>query len=228
MRRRDAEEAGCLVVDEVVEVKLCLLTDLRTAGVEETLARARAVLAAADDPSIVLFAVRDHEASARVRVSLARALIAVARAPTTGSRPRRHGVRARVVVHDRIDVVLAAEADGVHLAERSIDLLDARQLLGDRYVGRSCHGAAGIAAAGDCDAVTLSPLFASPGKAAPLGVVRFAEIARGASVPVIALGGITAANAREALAAGAAGVATIRGWLVEDPVALVREVEARG
>ena len=214
MRGRHAEEAS-RIVEQVGEVRLSLLTDLHIADAEETLARARVVLAGALAPETIVFAVRDHDASVRTRLALTRSLLALAR-------PR----GARVVVHDRIDLMLAADADGVHLAQRSVDVLDARVLVGRRHLGRSCHDDAGLAAAGGCDAATLSPLFASPGKGAPLGVARFATLARAAAMPVIALGGITATNAAEAFAAGAAGVATIRGWLVDDPLTLLRAVES--
>jgi thiamine-phosphate pyrophosphorylase len=208
VRRRRREETGFIGQAVRFEVsvaapRLFLITDLGLADLDEMVERARAVLRRA--PAGVMFGVRDHDAPATVRLALARALIAVAR--PTG---------ARVVVHDRIDVALAADADGVHLAERSIDTADARVLLGDRYVARSCHDAASIAAAGDVDAITLSPLFASPGKGAALGVERFAELAAGARVPVLALGGIDAGNAGAAMAI-ADGVALIRGWLVGDP-----------
>lgn len=200
MRRRRAPVDG---VGEAVgvEVKLLLITDLSLAGPEETLRRARLVLARSRE---VMFGVRDHGASVRARLDLARALVSAG---------------ARVLLHDRVDIALAARAHGVHLAERSIAVADARTLV--PYVSRSCHDEAGIAAARDADAITLSPLFASPGKGPALGVERFAALAASTTVPVYALGGITASNARLALAAGAAGVAAIRAWLVDDPLALL-------
>lgn len=191
-----------------------LITDLGCVDARETLARAARVVEVACGERI-LFGVRDHAASARVRLSLARALIEVAR-------PR----GARVVVHDRIDLALAADADGVQLGERSVDVEDARRLLGrDAWIGRSCHDAAGLAAArrAGADAATLSPLFASPGKGEPLGVERFAALR--ATVPdleVLALGGVDVGNASLAARAGASGAATIRGWLTgDDPGAAV-------
>lgn len=197
MQGRRAEEAGGLI-EQVREVKLFLITDLRVATCEQTLRCARRVLDRSR-PADVMFGVRDHDAPARVRASLARALIELAR--PSG---------ARVVVHDRVDIALAVDADGVHLAERSIDASDARRLLGDRFIGRSCHDDVDVRG---CDAITLSPIFASPDKGAPLGVERFAQLARRATVPVYALGGVTFDNARDAIAAGASGVAMIRGWL---------------
>jgi thiamine-phosphate pyrophosphorylase len=206
-----------VVVRLEVTVRLFLPTDLGIASLPETLRRARRVLELVTDASEVVFGVRDHAESVATRLALARALLEIAR-------PR----GARVVVHDRIDLALAASADGVQLGERSIGVGDARALLGTAsFVGRSCHDLAGLLAARDAgaDAATLSPLFASPGKGSALGVAAFAELrAAVPSLPIIALGGIDATNARTALAAGADGVAALRAWLRDDVDAFVRSV----
>ena len=198
-------------------VRLYLPTDLGLASLAQTLQRAALVLDAAPDPRAVMFGVRDHAASSATKLSLARALIELAR-------PR----GARVVVHDRVDVALAAAADGGQLGERSIEVRDARALLGaNAWIGRSCHDGAGLLAARDAgaDGATLSPLFGSPGKGPALGVARFAELrALVPSLPVIALGGIDAGNARDALAVGATGVAALRAWLGDDPAAFARSI----
>jgi len=199
-----------------VTVRLFLPTDLGLASFDETVERARVVVDNVRDPRAVVFGVRDHDAPIATRISLTRALIDVAR-------PR----GARIVVHDRLDLCLATSADGVQLGERSVDVQDARALLGSRWIGRSCHDAEGLRAAvvAGADGATLSPLFASPGKGTPIGVERFAElVALVPSLPVIALGGIDATNAGRALAAGARGVAALRAWLCDDVVAFVRSV----
>lgn len=198
-----------------------LITALDVADAHETLVRAERVFEAVGDPAAgerILFGVRDHGAPVRGRLELARALIAIAR-------PR----GARVVVHDRVDVALAAGADGVQLAERSIGVAEARALLGrGAWIGRSCHDAAGLESAlrEGADAVTLSPLFASPGKGEPLGVERFAALrSTTPDLAVFALGGVDAGNAALAARAGASGAATIRGWLcVPDPALAVRAI----
>jgi thiamine-phosphate pyrophosphorylase len=179
-------------------------------GLDEngTVRRARALLELVD-PRLVAFGVRDHQASIRRRGTLARALIDVAR-------PR----GARVIVHDRVDLARVVEADGVQLGERSVDAASARMILGqEAWIGRSCHDEASLRQAAEegVDAVTLSPLFPSPGKGAPLGVERFAALrATVPQLPVLALGGIDASNAERALEAGATGLAMIRAWLVGD------------
>ncbi len=191
-----------------MKVRLFAITDLAKADRRMTLARAQALLERVD-PRVLVFGVRDHEAPAAQRCELARALVQLVRP-----------VGARVVVHDRADVAAAADADGVHLAERSIDVADARILLGgEAWIGRSCHDERGLrAAAVDAvDAVTLSPVFASPDKGVPLGLERFAALR--AAVPALevwALGGVAPGNAADVLAAGASGLAMIRAWLVDD------------
>lgn len=141
-------------------------------------------------------------------LALARALLAVCR-----------GRGARLLVNDRLDVALAAGADGVHLPAAGVPPGEARRLLGPAaLVGVSCHSAADVALAlrGGASYATFSPVWATPSKAAygaPVGLAALAEAA-GLGLPLVALGGVDAANAGQAFAAGAAGVAAIRAWLV--------------
>lgn len=137
---------------------------------------------------------------------------------------------ARVLVSDRIDVALAAGADGVVLPADSFPTDVARRLLGaGRLVARSTHSAAEVekAASEKCDFVLFGPVFATPSKAAfgaPQGVEALRAACR-AAIPVFAVGGLTAANAREAVVAGAGGVAVIRALMsAEDPARVAREL----
>ncbi len=119
-----------------------------------------------------------------------------------------------------------AGAGALHLP-RDGDIAAARRALPPgRFVGISAHneGELARAAAGGADYATLSPVFASPGKPgyAPLGLARFAALARESPVPVLALGGVTAANAARCVAAGAAGVAVMGAVMsARDPGAAV-------
>jgi thiamine-phosphate pyrophosphorylase len=126
-----------------------------------------------------------------------------------------HEAGAELLVNDRIDVALAAGADGVVLPADSFPTEVARRLLGaDARIGRSTHSRAEVerAAREGCDFVLFGPVHATPGKAAfgpPQGIERLREAsARG--IAAFAVGGITAQNAAAALAAGAHGVAVIR------------------
>lgn len=138
---------------------------------------------------------------------------------------------ATLLVNDRIDVALAADADGVHLPVAAFPIAVARRLLGPTaWIGRSTHAPAeaATAAAEGADYVVLGPIYATPSKAAfglPLGVAAL-ERARVAS-PVIAIGGITADNASAVRAAGAHGIAVIRSVLdAPDPAAAARALLA--
>jgi thiamine-phosphate pyrophosphorylase len=141
-------------------------------------------------------------------------------------------VDARLLVNDRIDVALAAGADGVVLPADSFPTEVARRLLGPtRVVARSTHSAAEVARAAyeGCDFVLFGPVFATPAKAAygpPQGLEAL-RAAAAQSIPVFAVGGITADNARQAIDAGARGVAVIREVMeAADPRRSVRRLLA--
>lgn len=141
--------------------------------------------------------------------------------------------RALLLISDRADVARAAGADGVHLPSNGVAAGEVRRFWpGARVVGRSVHGAEDLrrAEAEGADYALLAPIFAPRSKAAsgpPLGEEGFARIARGARIPVYALGGVTADNAARALAAGAAGVALIGEVMgAEAPERAARRVRA--
>lgn len=115
-----------------------------------------------------------------------------------------------IVAGADVDLAAAIGAGGLHLA--ASDSLPAQR--GELVIGRSCHDMAEVqsAAAEGADYVTVSPVFASlskPGYGPALGTARLAELAEATTLPVIALGGITPANAKACLSAGAAGVAVM-------------------
>jgi len=126
---------------------------------------------------------------------------------------RRFG--AQLLINDRVDIALAADADGVHLGEAGIPADVARQLLGPaRMVGVSCHDLPGARVAQErgADFITFGPVYATPSKAAfgePVGVRLLAEAVCNLRIPVFALGGITAERVAEVLRSGAAGIALI-------------------
>jgi thiamine-phosphate pyrophosphorylase len=129
--------------------------------------------------------------------------------------------RTRIIVNDRLDVALAENAGGVHLGEKSLPVAEAKRLVVDRgerndfVIGVSCHSleAARSAERDGADYLFFGPVFATPSKTAfgaPQGLERLATVCRGVSIPVLAIGGITLANASACLAAGASGIAAIR------------------
>jgi len=138
-----------------------------------------------------------------------------------------HG--ARLLVNERADLAIAAGADGVHLPAEV-----ARRLVGrDRLVGVSTHSVAEAqaASAAGADYLVFGPVYETPSKrsyGAPLGLGMLAEVCRRVALPVVAIGGITAARAPEVRAQGAAGVAVIRALLeAEDPRAAAAELRSR-
>ncbi len=146
---------------------------------------------------------------------------------------------ARILINDRLDVALAARADGVHLGEQSLPPEEVVRWLWaeggqaiappDFLVGVSCHSVEAVRAAERAGAsyVFFGPVFATPSKAAygaPQGLSRLAEACRTARIPVLAIGGITLENAGACLAAGAEGIAAIR--LFQDAAELRETVRA--
>ena len=118
-----------------------------------------------------------------------------------------------VVVNDRVDVAVAAGAEGVHLAETSLPVAVVRRSFGGILIGASVHSlsAAEAAVRDGADYVLFGPIFDTPGKGAPVGIETLAEVCRRVQgFPVIALGGIDETNCQEVVEAGAAGIAAIR------------------
>ena len=122
--------------------------------------------------------------------------------------------RALLVVNDRLDVALACDAEGVHLPEQGLPVEAARRLAGQGFViGRSVHSVAEAVRAQEegADYVQVGAIFASrshPGQA-PAGLGLLETVVAAVSIPILAVGGITAANVGEAMRAGAGGVAVI-------------------
>lgn len=119
-----------------------------------------------------------------------------------------------LIVNDSIEIALESDADGVHIGRDDGDARDARRRIGDRILGVSCYDdarRAREAAAAGADYVGIGSVFASstkPGAVrAPLTLLAEAKQASG--LPVAAIGGITQANAREAIEAGADMLAVI-------------------
>jgi thiamine-phosphate pyrophosphorylase len=120
-----------------------------------------------------------------------------------------------IVINDRVDIALLARADGVHLGQRDLGIVQARELAGTRLlVGVStenldqAHEAAGLGA----DYIALGPMFPTTTKvkariAGPAYVRSFMDDPALARVAHLAIGGITAANARELAVAGCRGIA---------------------
>lgn len=138
-----------------------------------------------------------------------------------------------VIVNDRIDVALAAGADGVHLGEDDLSIAVARRLAGRTLlIGASTHDIDEAARAVDAgaDYCGVGAMFASslkPGRtpAGPAYLRAFVE--RFSTVPHLAIGGITPDNVRDLVDAGARGVAVSSAvCAADDPAEVVRALRA--
>jgi thiamine-phosphate pyrophosphorylase len=141
---------------------------------------------------------------------------------------------ALLIVNDRADVALAAGADGVHLGWQSLRVAKTREIVGrDRLIGVSTHSAAEVREAerAGADYVTFGPVFSTPSKAglvAVQGLDGLRRACQGRGIPLIAIGGIDAANAGEVVSAGADGVAAIRAILAwADPEQCARRISGQ-
>ncbi|HEY8531828.1 MAG TPA: thiamine phosphate synthase [Limnochorda sp.] len=117
-------------------------------------------------------------------------------------------------VNDRLDVAMAVEADGVHLGQEDLPLAAARRLAGpDFLIGITAETVEqGIAAQeAGADYLGTRAVFATPTKAyrEPMGLEELRRLVQAVSIPVVAIGGINAQNARGVLAAGAAGIGVV-------------------
>lgn len=137
-----------------------------------------------------------------------------------------------LIVNDSAALALACGADGVHLGRDDGDVAQARRTLGDRLVGVSCYddlGRVRAAASAGADYVAIGSVFASstkPGAVrAPLALLGAARAAGG--MPVVAIGGITAANAPAAIAAGADMLAVISALFDADDIEKAARAIAR-
>lgn len=131
---------------------------------------------------------------------------------------------ALLLVGDRPDVACAIGADGVQLGHRAVPAEHVRPWYRGR-VGVSCHDASDLraAAAAGADHVILAPVFDVPGKGRPLGLEGLEALLLVTRLPVVALGGVTAANAGAVRAIGVAGVAVARALAdAVDPEAAAR------
>ena len=130
----------------------------------------------------------------------------------------------QLVINDRLDVALSLEGAGVHLRSNSLPVSVARRLIGPRRVlGASVHSVkeAVEADASGADYIVLGPIYHTPSKqryGPPLGLSALEGAARAVRVPIVGIGGVTAARARDMRLAGAFGVAVVTAVLSADDV----------
>jgi thiamine-phosphate pyrophosphorylase len=209
---------------------LCYVTDLKFSRSAEPGVAPLAWIRAAIDAGLDWVQIREKELDARELLAVVRAAVDMA-AGRTGLR------KTRVIVNGRLDVALAAGADGVHLgggslpARETVRWCRAGNAPPDFLVGVSCHSLEEAREAENSGAsyIFFGPIFDSPAKkvfGAPQGVSRLAEICGLVGIPVIAIGGVDQESGGECLRAGAAGIAAIRLFQgPPDPKALKSVIE---
>ena len=172
---------------------------------------------AAIEGGIGIVQLREKHASARERLEMGRALRELTREADVP-----------LVVNDRVDLASAIAADGVHLGDDDLPVEVARAQLGeDRIVGRSVSTptAARQAERAGADYLGVGAIYQTGTKdttaeSTEIGLERVAAIAAATSLPIVGIGGVTAANASEVIRAGADGVAVVSAiTAAEDPTA---------
>jgi thiamine-phosphate pyrophosphorylase len=131
------------------------------------------------------------------------------------------GSDAGLILNDRAEVMRLAGWDGLHIGQQDMEVEDARRLLSDgRVLGLSTHNENHVRAAemSSADYIAIGPIFATGSKLNPDPVVGLDGVRRARALtakPLVAIGGITRANARSLIEAGADSVAVISGLFAE-------------
>src|SRR5208337_2267569 len=151
------------------------------------------------------------------------------RSAWTGEGARPHtSASVKLIMNDHADLCLAAGFDGLHVGQDDLSPEAARRIIGsNRWLGVSTHNPEQLAEADktSADYLAIGPVFATASKANPDPVVGLAGVRRARELtrkPLVAIGGITRANARSVIDAGADSVAVISD-LLRDPLKSAEE-----
>src|SRR5438093_6928054 len=134
---------------------------------------------------------------------------------------QRLGPSVKLIMNDRADLCLAAQFDGVHVGQDDILPESARRVIGpNRWLGVSTHNPEQVAEADQtsADYIAIGPVFATASKQNPDPIVGVDGVRRARRLtrkPLVAIGGITRANCREVIEAGADSGAVISDLIFE-------------
>jgi thiamine-phosphate pyrophosphorylase len=133
---------------------------------------------------------------------------------------RRVGGTAKLIMNDRADLALVAEFDGVHVGQEDLSPEAVRSIIGGRWLGVSTHNPQQLQEADrtSADYLAIGPVFSTSSKDKPDPVVGLEGVRRARLLtrkPLVAIGGITRANAASVIEAGADSVAVISDLLRE-------------
>ncbi len=205
-----------------VDLRCYVVLDMGEGGAAPLVPVARAAV----DGGATLLQLRAKDAPTRAQIDAARAILEAS------------GHRVPLLVNDRVDVALAAGADGVHVGHGDISAGEARAILGpDRIVGLTVHTAdeAEAAEVAAIDYASVGGVFRTTTKTnphPPIGIDGFSALARRLKerrpgLPVTAIAGITVERVGALVAAGADGVAVVSAVTgADDPAAAAGEVLA--
>lgn len=161
---------------------------------------------------------REKHAESRAYYERARAL-----------RERLRPLGIPLIINDRLDIALAAGADGVHLGQGDLPCVEARRIAGPNFligISVSTTAEAQAAARDGADYLGISPIFDTPTKTdtpPATGIDGLRAIRAAVSLPLVAIGGIKAENAAAVVRAGADGIAVVSAIMaVADPRAAAR------
>ena len=200
------------------DYSLCLVTDARLGGGRPLSDLVRAAV----EGGVTLVQLREKDGSARsilAQAAALRALLAPRAVP--------------LIVNDRLDLALAAGADGVHLGQGDLPCAVARRLAGPDFllgVSVSSPAEAAQAESEGADYLGVSPVFDTPTKRdtpSATGLAGLRAIRAATRLPLVAIGGIHAGNAAEVIRAGADGVAVVSAIMAaRDPRAAAHALAA--
>lgn len=219
---------------------LCYITDRRqfAGSPAEQRARLLAKVAEASRAGVDLIQLREKDLPAREVEAVA---AEAARLVRENAGPK----RTRLLINSRVDIAIAAGADGAHLRSEDIAASEARVIFNKAgmqaaVIGVSCHALAEVrlAESHGADFAVFGPVFGksgAPGQGlaalrkvcgrVPAGGIEAALPA--GCMPVLALGGVTVENAAACLEAGAAGIAGIRLFQENEIARVLKEIETR-
>lgn len=139
-----------------------------------------------------------------------------------------HSYGALFIVNDRVDLAIAADADGVHLGQEDLPIATVRQLIGpQRLIGRSTTNSHEMqqAIAEAADYIGVGPIYETPTKAGKTatGLDYVSYAAKNCPIPWFAIGGIDPNNINDVIDAGAHRVAVVRSLMQAEQPTLVAQ-----
>lgn len=162
------------------------------------------------DEEVPLLQLREKTLQDRELLCLTKQLVAITK-----------GSQTRLIINNRVDICLLANADGVHLGPDDLTWQEARMILPHNYIiGVSTHSLPQAAQlteeakkSWEPDYMSFGPIYRTVAKAVPdlpVGVAQLHQVITDAIIPVVAIGGIFPSNISEILSTGARNLGMIR------------------